>query len=65
MDLFVDAHRWKGEGGKKDPITTPSPYFLPGNYQTYPATIKFGRVILYLKEIQKVYKSHGTFHEFC
>ena len=29
MDLFVDAHRWKGEGGKKDPITTPLPLLPP------------------------------------
>ena len=63
---FRGCSQMEGRGRQKGPnYHPPTPYLLPGDYQTHPATIKFGRVILYLKEIQKVYKSRGTFHEFC
>ena len=49
MGLFGVAHGW---GGSKAP--------LPKIYHTYPATMKLGKVIAYLKMIQKIYESRDT-----
>ena len=38
---------------------------LPKICHTYPAIIKLGTVIPYLKRIQKIYKSRDTHHGFC
>ena len=55
MGLFGAAHGW-GEG-KKAPF--------PKTCHTYPAMIKLGTVIPYLKKIQKIYESRDTPLEFC
>ena len=46
----------EGGGGKKDP--------LPKICHTYPAMIKLGAIIPYIKKIQKMYKTHDTPLEF-
>ena len=56
MGPFVVADGW---GGSKDPPP------LPKIYHTYPATMKLGKVIPYLKMIQKIYESRDTSLEFC
>ena len=38
---------------------------LPKIYHTYPAMIKLGTVMLFLKKISKIYISHDTPLEFC
>ena len=38
---------------------------IPKIYHTYPAMMKLGTVIPYLKKIQKIYKSRDTPPEFC
>ena len=38
---------------------------LPKNGGTYPAMMKLGTTIPYLRKIQKMYKSRDTFLEFC
>ena len=38
---------------------------LPKTCLTYPALMKFGTVIPYLKKIQKMYESRDTYHESC
>ena len=48
MGFFKGAHEWKRE--KVSHIS----------YHTYPTMIKLGKVILYLKMIQKVYESRET-----
>ena len=52
MVLFGTVHGWKagggGEGAKQGPI--------PNINHTYPAIMKLGTVITYLKRIQKIYK---------
>ena len=55
MGLFGAAHGW--EGGQKIP--------LPEIFHTYPAVIKLGTVIPYLKKVQKIYKLRDTPLEFC
>ena len=50
MGFFGAAHGWGG--GKKAP--------QPKICCTYPTMMKFGTVILYLKEIQKLYGSRDT-----
>ena len=61
MVLFGTVHGWKagggGEGAKQGPI--------PNINHTYPAIMKLGTVITYLKRIQKIYKSRDTPLEFC
>ena len=57
MGFFGAAHLWVG-GGQKD-----SP--LPKICHTYPTMMKLRIVILYLKKIQKLYKSRDTPLEFC
>ena len=42
-----------------------TPFPLPKIYHTYPATMKLGKVIPYLKMIQKIYESRDTSLEFC
>ena len=44
-------------------IKKPPP--LPKIYHIYPATMKLGKVIPYLKMIQKIYESCDTSLEFC
>ena len=51
MGCFGAAHRWSG--------------FLPKICQTYPAMMKLGPVIPYLKKIQKIYESCDTSRESC
>ena len=53
MVIFGAAHRWGG--GKKPP-----PHLLLKICHTYPAVMKLGTVIPYLKNIQKIYESHDT-----
>ena len=50
MGVFGVAQECRG---KKDPL-------LLKICHTYPAMMKFGTVTLYLKKIQKIYKSHDT-----
>ena len=38
---------------------------LPKIYHTYPAMIKLGTVILFLKKISKIYESHDALLVFC
>ena len=38
---------------------------LPKICLTYPAMMKLGAVIPYLKKIQKIYESRDTFHKSC
>ena len=38
---------------------------LPKICHTYPAMMKLGTVITYLKKIQKIYESRDTHPEFC
>ena len=38
---------------------------LPKIYHTYPTMMKLGTVILYLRNIQKMYKSRDTLLDFC
>ena len=52
MGFFGAAHGW---GGKPPP---------PKICHTYPAMMKLGTVIPYLKKIQKIYESHDTPSEF-
>ena len=56
MGFFGAAHGMGG-AGKKAP--------LPKICHTYPAMMKLGTVIPYLRKIQKMYKSRDTFLEFC
>ena len=61
MGIFGAAHGWGwgvGGGGKKCPP-------LPEICHTYPAMMKLGTVIPYLKKIQKLYDSRDTLHDFC
>ena len=57
MGFFGAAHGW-GE-----PFSPPS--LLPKICFTYPAMMKLGTFIPYLRKIQKMYKSHDTSLEFC
>ena len=53
MGFFGTAHGWGGTGGcKKAP--------LPKICHTYPAMMKLGTVIPYLKKIKKKYMNHVT-----
>ena len=45
------------KGGKKIPLSKIS--------QMYPIKMKFGKVMAYLKKIQKIYKSRDIPPEFC
>ena len=54
MGIFGAAHGW---GRAKRPP-------LPEICHTYPAMMKRGTVIPYLKKIQKIYKSRDTHPEF-
>ena len=54
MAIFRAAHGW----GAKRPA-------LPKLCHTYPAMMKLGTVIPYLKMIQKIYESRDTAPEFC
>ena len=54
MGLFGAANGWED---KKAPI--------PKICHTYPAVIKLGTVIPYLKKIRKIYESRDTLLEFC
>ena len=56
MGFFGAAHGW-GRGTFLPP--------LPKIRHKYPTTMKLGTVIPYLRKIQKVYKSHDKFLEFC
>ena len=56
MGLFGAAHGWEGGGGGRR--------LLPKICHTYPTMMKLGTLILYLKKIQKIYKSHDTSLEF-
>ena len=56
--LFWGCSRMRAEGGgKKAPF--------PKICHTYPAMMKRGTVIPYLKRIQKIYESRDKFYEFC
>ena len=54
MGIFGAAHGWEGQ---KDPF--------PKICHTYPTMMKLGRVILYLKKIQKIFQSLDIPPEFC
>ena len=56
MGFFGATHEWEG-GAKRPP--------LPKIRHTYPAMIKLGTVIPYLRKTQKLYKSRDTLLEFC
>ena len=58
MDFFGASHRWVEEGGAKG-----SP--LPKICHTYPAMMKLGTVIPYLRRICKIYESRDKPLEFC
>ena len=53
MGIFGAANRWAWG----DP--------LPKICHTYPAMMKLGTVIPYLKKIEKIYESRDTPPEFC
>ena len=55
MGIFGAAHGW---GRAKRPT-------LPNICHAYPAMMKRGTVISYLKKIQKIYESRDTPPEFC
>ena len=56
MGIFGAAHGWGwGVGGQK----------MPKICHTYPAMMKLGTVIPYLKKIQKLYDSRDTLRDFC
>ena len=57
MGLFRAAHKWGGGGVKKAPF--------PKVCCTYPIMMKLGKIIAYIKKIQKIYKSRDTLLEFC
>ena len=61
MGVFQTVHEWGwqkiGEGGQKG-----NPSLKP---DTYPTMMKLATVLLYLKKIQKIYKSCDTLLEFC
>ena len=58
MGIFGAAHGWwRGGGAKRTPIHKIC--------QTYPTMMKLGKVILYLKKIQKMNQSRDTRPEFC
>ena len=59
MGIFRAAHGWV-EGGANRP---PTPSSLKS--VTHPTMMKLGKVIPYLKKIQKIYKSRDTPPEFC
>ena len=54
IGFFGAAHGWGGERGKKT--------LLLNICHTYPAMMKLGTVIPYLKEIKKMYESRNTSH---
>ena len=54
FNSFLAAQGWGG--GKKIPLSKIS--------QIYPILMKFGKVIAYLKKIQKIYKSRDMPPEF-
>ena len=56
MGLFLAAHGW-GRGGAFWPPLLKIP-------DTYPTMMKLGKVIPYLREIRKMYKSRDTSLEF-
>ena len=49
MGIFGTAHGWEH----------------PKIFHTYPAMMKLGTIIPYLKKIQNTYESRHTPHEFC
>ena len=53
MGLFRAAHGW----GER--------LLLPKICHTYPTMMKLGTLLLYLKKIQKTYKSRDKLLEFC
>ena len=53
MDILWTAHGW-------DVINTP----LPEMYQIHPTMMNLGTITLYLKKIQKIYRSYDTSLEF-
>ena len=58
MGFSGAAHRWGGGGGEKAPP-------LPKICHTYPAMMKLGTIIPYLKKFQELYESRETPLEFC
>ena len=60
MVVFGTAHGWEGEicvadfreGGLFAP--------LPKICHTYPTMMKLGTVLMYLKDVEKLYQSHDT-----
>ena len=59
MGFFRAAHGWCGGGGGfLDPL-------LSKISHTYPTMMTLGKVIPYLRKIQKIYKSRDTSLEFC
>ena len=58
MYFFGTSYRWVGEGGAKG-------YTLPKICHTYPAMMKLGTVIPYLRRICKIYESRDKPLEFC
>ena len=60
IGLFGAAHGWEGGGGQKNPSPP-----LPKICYTYPAIIKLGTVMPYLRKIQKIYESRDIHFEFA
>ena len=58
MGFFGAANGWGGRGAKSLPP-------LPKICHKYPAIMKPGTVIPYLKKFQKLYESPDTPFEFC
>ena len=56
MGPFTAMEKGGGGGGKKAP--------LPKIYHRYPAMMKLGTVIPYLKKIKKIYESRARALEF-
>ena len=54
MGIFEAAHGWVGQERPLSKIC-----------HTYPTVMKFGTVIPYLKEIQKIFESRDTPPDFC
>ena len=57
MEVFGAAHGWGAGAEQKSP--------LPKICRTYPAMMKLGTVIPYLKKTQKLFESHDTPLELC
>ena len=62
MGFCGATDRWEGGGWSRKGLKSPK---IPKICHTYPTMMKLGTVILYLKNIQKVYKSKKYMNPKC